>query len=137
MAEEYSKEQYAALKYSNEQFDKSIQFIASGALGISFAFIEKIVVLKLAVCKHLLVTDWSIFAVVIFISLATHFISIIANRWAIENLFDESADNKTIVDYFNKVNWYWNYPIRALNVSMIVGLLIGMLYLISFIKYNI
>jgi hypothetical protein len=137
MDEEYSKEQYNALKYSNEQFDKSIQFIASGALGVSFAFIEKIVKLEHAVCKCLLINAWYAFAWVIFISLATHFISIMANRWAIENLFDENADDKTKEDYFNKANWYWNYPIRALNVSMIIGLLIGMLYLISFIKHNI
>ncbi|HEX2921871.1 MAG TPA: hypothetical protein VHO50_11975 [Bacteroidales bacterium] len=39
----YIREQYQALKYSNEQFDKNVLFIASGALGISFAFIEKVI----------------------------------------------------------------------------------------------
>jgi hypothetical protein len=37
----YEQELYKTLNYSNEQFDKHILFIASGALGISFAFIEK------------------------------------------------------------------------------------------------
>jgi hypothetical protein len=137
MDEEYTKEQYTALKYSNEQFDKSIQLIASGALGISFAFIEKIVKLEYAICKSLLINAWVIFAIVIFISLITHFVSILANRWAIENLYEVDADINTKLDYFKKARRYWNYPIRALNVMMIIGLFIGMLFLITFIKQNI
>ena len=39
----YTDKLYQALNYSVEQFDKSVLFIASGALGITFAFVEKIV----------------------------------------------------------------------------------------------
>jgi hypothetical protein len=133
---EYTKEQYAALTYSNEQFDKNVTFIASGALGISFAFIEKIVKLENAHCKCWLIVSWYIFAIVIFISLLTHFISILANRWSIENRCDEDSSDKEKKEY-DFIAKCWNYSIRGLNILMLGGLLIGMIYLISFIKDNI
>lgn len=137
MADEYSKEQYATLKYSNEQFDKNVQFIASGALGISFAFIEKIVQMNKAICKYQLIYAWYIFVFVIFISLIAHFVSVIANRWAIENQCADDDTYEVQIAYFKKVNYKWNYPIRGLNILMILGLLVGLLYLISFIQNNI
>jgi hypothetical protein len=126
----YTNEQYQALKYSNEQFDKNVLFIASGALGISFAFIEKIVNLKVAQCKALLICSWYLFAGVIFISLFAHFISIMINRWAITN----NPDNNK---YYNRNTCIFNWSVRLLNISMIVGLLIGIILLIHFINLNI
>lgn len=125
----YIKEQYQALKYSNEQFDKNILFIASGALGISFAFIEKIVPdLQNAVSSYCLITSWYCFAGVIFICLVAHFISILANRWAIE---------KTDNENYKKMVKRWNLTIRTINILMIFGLFIGIILLIQFIKLNI
>ena len=126
----YIQEQYQALKYSNEQFDKNVLFIASGALGISFAFIEKVIPdLKHAVDSCFLISSWYFFAGVIFISLVAHFISIMANRWAINHDTDEK-------NYSHKRS-IWNTIIRALNILMIIGLLAGIILLISFVKLNI
>jgi hypothetical protein len=129
--ENYINEQYQALKYSNEQFDKNVLFIASGALGISFAFVEKIVPdLKTAQCSGLLIWSWYFFAGVIFISLLAHFISMQANRWAI------AATPDTCKNYSRKactLNWI----IRIINILMILGILVGIFLLILFIKSNI
>jgi hypothetical protein len=128
---DYTEQQYQALKYGNEQFDKNVLFIASGALGISFAFIEKIIPdLKQAVSKELLIYSWYCFAGVIFISLLAHFISILANRWAIAN------NEETCKHYQRRVRT-WNYSIRSINILMIVSLLYGMVQLIRFINLNI
>jgi uncharacterized BrkB/YihY/UPF0761 family membrane protein len=126
----YIQEQYNVLRYSNEQFDKNVLFIASGALGISFAFIEKIIPdLTHAVNKHLLIGSWCCFAVVISITLVVHFISILANRWAITH--DDSEKN------YSRIACFWNLTIRCINVFMILGLLSGIILLIQFVNLNI
>ena len=120
-----------ALKYSTEQFDKNILFIASGALGVSFAFIKDIVPdLSKAQCTNYLIASWYIFAGVIFVSLVTHFLSIQANRWAIEN---NDLDDIT----FDKKIKKWNIPIRILNFLTIIAILVGAIFLIYFINHNI
>lgn len=122
---------YKALSYGNEQFDKNVLFISSGALGISFGFIEKIVPnLVDANCKSYLIDSWYCFAGVIFLSLVAHFISILANRWAIIN--DNMEDG-----IYNKIFWRWNFIIRLFNVVMIIGLFIGIILLIIFVNRNI
>lgn len=129
--EEYTKAQYGALEYSNQQFDKNVLFIASGALGISFAFIEQIIPdMQNAICSKFLIRSWHFFAGVIFLSLVAHFISILANRWAIEN-DEQSCKN------YNRKKFAWNWLIRSLNVIMILGLLAGIILLIKFVKLNI
>ena len=119
------------LKYSTEQFDKNIVFIASGALAISFAFIKDIIPnLQKAVCKEYLFNAWYIFASVIFASLVGHFISMLANTWAIKNAaLDDDTYNRKIMN--------WNWPIRLLNISMIIAIFIGALSLINFIHLNL
>ena len=128
--ENYVKELYKTLSYSNEQFDKNVLFIASGALGISFAFIEKLVKLDKAINKDLLTNAWYYFAIVIFISLICHFVSSLSIRWSISN-HNQNEKN------FNKGMKRWNFTIRFLNAFMIIGLLIGTIYLINFLKQNI
>ena len=126
----YTQQQYDALKYSNEQFDKNVLFIASGALGISFAFIDKVIPdLANAVKTNLLIGSWYFFAGVIFISLVAHFISILANRWAISHN-DEDPNYQKCCDR-------WNFTLRTINVGMIIGLLFGIVWLIRFVNLNI
>lgn len=125
----YEQELYKTLSYSNEQFDKNVLFIASGALAISFAFIEKLVPnLGIAKNKDCLIDAWFYFGAVIFISLICHFISILSIRWSINN------HNKKD---FGKGMRLWNIVTRILNFTMIIGLLIGIILLINFIKQNI
>lgn len=129
--EEHIQESLSVLKYSVEQFDKTVVFIASGALGISFAFIKDIVPnLHNALRTGLLMSSWFLFATIIFISLVCHFISVLAQRWAVTNAYIERKK-------FNKGVESWNFGIRILNVVMIVGVFIGGLLLICFINTNI
>ena len=121
-------QKYKTLDYCNEQFDKSIVFIASGAFGISFAFIDKIVPLKTALIKEYLINSWYIYSIVVFVSLAAHFVGAMANRWAI------SAEEN---DSYNLKVKIWNWSIRSMNIAMIAGLLYGSVLLIQFIKYNL
>jgi hypothetical protein len=125
------KEKYQALSYGNVQFDKSVLYIASGALGVSFGFIEKIIPsLADAANKTYLIVSWYCFAGVIFLSLVAHFISMMAIRWAIVN---DDAD----AFIYNKISRNWNYLIRILNIVMITGLLLGIILLIKFVNINL
>lgn len=120
-----------AFRYSTEQFDKNILYIASGALGISFAFIKDIIPnLSSAEGKESLTDSWYIFASVIFISLITHYISMLACRWALKH-------NNKEASVFNRKIEYWNWPIRILNGAMIIAILVGAIKLINFINCNI
>lgn len=116
--------------YSIEQFDKNIMFIASGALGISFAFIKDIVNLPNAICTNQLMWAWGTFATVICLSLIGHFISMQGHSWA-------AAHQHLEDDVYNKRVKQWSLPIRILNVSMILAIFIGTLLLISFINNNL
>lgn len=119
------------LKYSLEQFDKSITFIASGAFGLSFAFIKDIVPdLKKAVNRDYLIASWYMFGFVIFISLVCHFVSMKAQQWAFQNQFMEN-------ELFNKKIKDWNLPIFMMNILMIILTLIATITLILFINNNI
>lgn len=129
--EDHNKTVAETLRYSTEQFDKTITFIASGALIVSFAFIKDIIPdLSTAVHKSYLINSWYIFSGVIFLSLVTHFISMLANTWAAKN---RDAKN----DDFNRGIKYWNYPIRFFNITMIFALLVGSIFLIKFINLNL
>lgn len=128
--ESYEQELYKTLNYSNEQFDKNVLFIASGSLGVSFAFIEKIVPdLAKANEKVYLISSWYFFAGVIFVCLISHFISSLSLRWSVVN----HGNN----DKFAKGSKRWNFIIRTLNIIMILGLLTGTVLLINFINKNI
>jgi hypothetical protein len=125
-----SVEALSALISKSASAIDDLSYIASGALGISFAFIEKVIPdLQNAVSSTSLIASWYCLAGVIFISLVAHFISIMANRWAI------SHDNQT-KDYYRICN-RWNITLRTINILMIIGLLIGIILLIHFVKLNL
>jgi hypothetical protein len=129
--EEHTKQQRELLKYSIEQFDKSVIYIASGSLAISFAFVKDIVSnLSVAENKNWLITSWIIFALVIFISLINHWVSSLAQAWDIKNTELE-------YDIYTKKALWWNWSIRIMNLSTIIGILAGALYLLFFIKTNL
>ena len=130
--EDYIQQKYQVLNYSNDQFDKNVLFIASGALGISFGFIEKVVPnLDSTTNQCFLIDSWYCFGGVIFISLLAHFISMMAIRWSIRE------NNNYCTDKYQKVEKAWNYTVRGMNIFMIVGLFTGIVLLIAFVKHNI
>ncbi len=130
-------ELYKTLTYSNTEFDKQVLFIASGVFGISFAFIDKVVKLQEASHKCLLIWSWYILGGTIFLSLLAHFISIMANRWAIKNCPPADNEDEKREAHYCKKEKYWNITIRAINLIMITSLLLGIIFFVNFINYNI
>jgi len=112
---------------SSIQFDKQILFISSGALGLSFTFIQDIVDLETADNKWLLITAWILFIAVIFSSLISHYISIQAINKRIENIEKVNDSNS---EALNKI-------VKFLNRIMILFIMLGLITLISFVFDNI
>ncbi len=127
----YLAELYKAYHYSKSSFDKSLTFIASGMLAISFAFIEKIITLNTAKSKDILINGWIILAIAIFLSVLAHYAEI--------NLL------KLVIQYFNekdnkKQKWIrsiGDFVIEIINILTLVLILIGSINIIFFIKINI
>lgn len=130
MAEEkntYLEQLNKAYIESSSQFDKQILFIASGALGISLAFIKDIVKLDIATNKNLLLLSWIFFGAVILICILSHYTSLKAINFKIENLYQKKDKTSKIFDFFTKL----------FNIFMIVFLASGLILLFVFIGINI
>lgn len=128
---EHNADMYESSRYSVEQFDKHILFIASGAIASSFAFITDIVNdFANAEDKWAIITSWYLFSGVIFISLVGHYLSSIAHNAMIKH-------NQLSNEKFNDKIKTWNGWLRTINISMIVGVTTGAFFLIYFIQQNI
>ncbi len=75
-------------------------------------------------------TSWIIFASVIFTNLLAHWISSLAQSWDIKNAALEYDT------YIKKARW-WIWSIRLMNLSTIIGIFVGAMYLLFFIKTNL
>jgi hypothetical protein len=130
MAEEkdaYLEQLNKAYIESSSQFDKQVLYIASGALGISLAFIKDIVKLDVATNKNLLLFSWISFGTVILICILSHYTSLKAINFRIENLYQKK----------DKTSKRFDFSTKLFNVLMIILLAVGLILLNTFIGINI
>jgi ABC-type siderophore export system fused ATPase/permease subunit len=125
--QEHYNQLFELYKESGMQFDKQILYISSGALGLSLTFITDIVEMKIATNKCLLSTSWIILVIIIFLSLTSHYISMKAMNHRMENLKD-TKDTKS--SFYNKI-------VSILNITMLLGLPVGIAILLCFITFNL
>jgi hypothetical protein len=76
-----------------KQFDKTAMTVAAGSFGISFAFIDKVVSLSVAVCKPVLAAAWACFGVCIILLLVGYRVSSVVFRRMGE---EENRNLKTV-----------------------------------------
>lgn len=112
---------------SSSQFDKQVLFVASGALGISLAFIKDIVTLNIATYKSLLILSWISFGAVIIFCIMSHYTSLKAINFKIENIYQKK----------DKTSKRFNLFTKGLNFLMIIFLTLGLVLLNIFIGINI
>jgi hypothetical protein len=124
---EYWQQLNKAYIESSSQFDKQVLFLASGALGLSFAFIKDIVKLAEATNKWLLISSWSLFGAVILLSIISHYTSLKAINRKIHNLNAKEDKGSKKLNSFTK--WF--------NILMIVFLALGLSFLTVFVAINI
>ena len=60
---------------NTEAFDKSILALSTGSLGLSIAFLDKVVPYKESICLWLLIIAWVFLSATIILNLISHFIA--------------------------------------------------------------
>jgi hypothetical protein len=124
---EYWQQLNKAFLESSSQFDKQVLYFASGAFGLSFAFINDIVKLSMALGKWMLIAAWSSFVMVIILSIISHYTSLKAINHKIQNLNSKS----------DAVSKRLNSTTKWLNIMMIIFLTSGLILLTVFVAINL
>lgn len=124
---EYQKSLSDTLSKSQDDFEKQLSFISAGALGLSMLFIEKIVPLKTACHKWLLITGWSLLAITLFSNLVSHFLSAQLNY---KTLLE--CQNGTEIKHAKRTKW-----ITSINIGTIITLILGIFFILIFSSINI
>lgn len=108
---------------SEDDFENKLTYISAGALGLSFAFIEKIVNIENSTNKRLLICGWISLCITLFLNLVSHLISKkIACR-----IQDDLAD-------LDKKN---DKKVRVFNYFSVGFLMIGIVLIIIYASFNI
>ena len=121
---------------SEDDFEKQLIFIASGALGISFVFLEKLVNLSKSIHLWTLTVAWVCLALSLCVNLWSHYLT--------KNLADKSIDDQDDhrdgkMDYEHLCNNIKrrNSTIDQVNYFSIAALFLGLTFLITFVTINI
>lgn len=130
---EFRKSVYENKLKSEDDYEKYLTLISSGALGLSITFIEKIVNLEHATCKGLLILGWVFLTITLFGSLLSHFFS----RKYSEKTIDDIDDSSIEYDVLSKKLEKRNSKLECFNIVNISTLFSGIVLIIIFISTNI
>lgn len=138
-AEDYETLLRKVLDYGQEEFDKNILYISSSTLGITVAFIEKVVKLDDAHSKVYLWTGWCFLSATILLYVLSHLISAQITQ-NILDAFREENNNKFEQDKSYKVrlyNFLGKKIINCINYILFIMMASGIIYILLFINKNI
>ena len=116
---------------SDDHFEKYITVIASGALGLTITFIDKISPLEHAICIWIISIGWFLLTATLFINLLSHYIASKNNTKAVQDIDDEK-EYDDIVSGINSRNKKMN----RLNLASIYTLAIGLLCILIYTSIN-
>jgi hypothetical protein len=117
---------------SEDDYEKYITLISSGALGLSITFIEKIVPLNNATEKWILIVGWIQLTVTLFISLLSHFYS---RRYSEKTI--EDVDNYLEYELISENITRRNKSLENFNLLTITTLFLGIISIVIFVSINI
>lgn len=120
---EYISELNRLKEKSEEQYDKLIIYLSSGAIVLSIGFLDNIIDIKEAQCRIFLIVSWLIQVLTIILVL----ISFLISKYVMELELKEK-DSKS--DNWEAIN-------KFLSIIQLVFLFIGLIFLITFIIKNI
>lgn len=131
-SDDYREKIQEIVSKSEDDFDKKILTIASGALAISFSFISFLV--KVDHCKWMLIIGWILLIICIFINLFSH----LASKRNAQKTIDEL--DKGTHEYEDKIRHNItkrNKCINQINLLSLIFLLVGVLLIIIFAAINL
>lgn len=116
---------------SQDDFEKYINLMASGALALTLTFLEKIVVIDQAIYKGFIVFGWFLLPITLLSNLYSHYKSIIDSDETLKDI-----DEKKFDDIFKNIEKR-NLTINWLNRISIWSLILGVLCIITFVTINL
>lgn len=122
---------------SEDDFENKLTYIAAGALGISFAFIEKIVCIQNSSLKWSLIFGWILLCLTLLLNLFSHLIS---RRYAYKTQSELDVLNKDDIEdieSFNKKVKNRNLCIETLDFFSSAILILGIGFIVLFTSNNI
>lgn len=126
----YKTELLSLLDKSNDAFEKQINYISAGAIGVSMIMVENIIQdVSKSSCKPLLITSWSLFILTLLGNLLSH-------------IYTFSIHSKTIAEidaeqYNYKIAKRRNDSIKKWNLTSASLLVSGVVFLILYISINL
>lgn len=118
------------LQKSQDDFEKQLSFIGAGALGLSMLLIDKVVKnFANADNKWILIGSWIFLGLTLIINLLSHLIGAHFYYKNINEIQEERYDQLASVKR--------NSIITRLNITTVVTLIIGLIFLITFISTNV
>jgi hypothetical protein len=129
---EYRKSLLEQKSKSDDDFEKYITFIASGALGLTLTFLDKITPLDYAVYIWLVATGWVLLVLTLLINLFSHFLSSKYTTKSI-NEIDDAIDYDSLRKKLDKRNKI----INNLNGSSIFLLIAGVMSILIYVILNL
>ncbi|MBC8876078.1 MAG: hypothetical protein H8E44_42170 [Planctomycetes bacterium] len=128
--QEYRQHLVLAEQKSQETYDKTVLSLSGGALGISFAFVDKFLTGQTVVLTGCLVSAWVCWGLSVAFALASHFCSQQALRHAIKQV-----DKGEI--YIREPGGKFSIATNVCNVAGGVLFLVGLILMVFFVGANI
>ena len=127
---EFKSDLRKAMDKSQESFEKQLSFISAGALGLSMAFIEKIVGdVKNSVCRPLLIMSWLFLAATFILNLISHVVATRLHYRTIAEIDLKQYDQQKATGRVNTIS--------RMNLTSVLFLLLGVTLLIIFVTINV
>lgn len=127
---EYSNELRNLIDKSNDSFEKQLNYISAGSLGLSMIVVEKVVKdLSNTHCNSILIISWVFLASTLISNLLSHVYTSKAHGRTYKEICDDKYDYDKAVARNNFIG-SWN----VVSISL---LLLGLIFQIIFITINI
>jgi hypothetical protein len=126
---DYRQHLVLAEQRSQEDYDKTVLALSGGALGISFAFLDKVVAHGPAVRPGLLVSAWAAWAASVTLVLVSHYLSRLALSKAIKQT--DQGEIRGI-----RAGGMWSVFLDVSNGGSGLLFVIGVLLMTAFVRFN-
>jgi hypothetical protein len=127
---EYSTELKTIIQKSHDSFEKQLNYISAGALGISILFIEKVVKdISSTQCNWLLKLSWGLFTLTLISNLLSHIFTATKHNQTLSEIYSDNYEPQKAIDR--------NRAIKNWNIVSVALLFCGIISQIIFISINI
>lgn len=128
---EYSKELRVLIDKSHDSFEKQLNYISAGALGLSMIVVEKIVKdLNKTACNSLLIISWCFLGATLISNMISHVFTSRLHSKTIQEI-DLDSYSQTNATSRNKIINNWNFVSIGL---LLLGILLQMIFITINIK---